>query len=517
MYKEVFIVTLLITTCLNGMLALNACRQHHKTSATASACLLLAATAYTFGYAFELASTTLSGILFWVKVEYLGISTFPAFWIITAIQYSGRDRWLTRPVLTALFVIPVITLILNYTNNYHHLYYRAVSMFMDGPFPLLSITRGPWYWVHTAFINLSLLYGNILFLRMWRYAAPPYRRQIAIILTGSLIPWINYFIYLAGKSPWGLDLSPLSLSFTAIIFTWGLFRYQLINLAPVARDMVFESMRDGVLVLDAENRIVDFNPSARSILKSLSLSDVGHPAEEVFQSYPDLLKLLSSDTQKQIELQIAQEEKFCHYNLRLSFVRNRRHQLIGKTIVFNDITAQVLMLDKLKTLATTDYLTNIFNRGYFLDLSQLKISQDAQEQQPVSVILIDIDNFKQINDTHGHKAGDLTLKAVVEVCNNNLRTADLFGRYGGEEFAIFLPETTPETAFKIAERLRKKIASIVVPLDNTEITVTASFGAAGVEQTANISLNELLKKADRALYSAKKAGRNRVVLAEPEM
>lgn len=494
------------------MLGLFAYQQHHKTGTRALALLLWAVTAYTFGYAFELASTTLSGILFWLKVEYLGISLFPAFLVIMITQYTGKDRWLSPPVLMALYLISIMTLFLHYTNNYHHLYYHTVGVSSLGPFPLATLKKGPWYWVHTVYLNLALLYGSILLLGRWQRVAPLYRRQIIILLAGAVVPWIGGLLYFFGKSPWGLDLSPIALSCTALILTWGLCRYRLFNLAPVARDMVFESMRNGVLVLDTENRLVDFNPAAQTIVKKLSLDNIGLPAAKILQAYPDLIKQLALNNYKEIDFRTFQGKKPQYYNSRLSPVLNRRKQLIGKTIVLTNITRQTLLYQRLKKLATTDYLTNIFNRGHFLELSKKEIYQANRYQRPISIILMDLDYFKQINDRFGHKAGDITLKTLAETCSHNLRTPDLFGRFGGEEFAILLPKTTPAAALEVAERLRKKIAAIAVPFEQTTITITASLGVAGVDIACNITLEALLKKADRALYQAKETGRNSVVL-----
>jgi len=202
---QVYLISLFIACGISSVLALFAFRRRTETGATVLACLMLATSVYSLGYAFEFASPTLSGMLFWSKFQYFGISIIPALWSILVIQYIGRERWLTRPVLLALFWIPIITLILHCTDNYHHLYYHTVSVNTNGPFPMLSFTKGPWYWVNVAYINLSILCGNIMLLNMWRRAAPSYRRQAASMLAGSLVPWVGHIIYQTGKSPWGLD------------------------------------------------------------------------------------------------------------------------------------------------------------------------------------------------------------------------------------------------------------------------------------------------------------------------
>lgn len=511
--NAVYIIALFIASVITGALALHASRGCAKTGVRAFMCLIAAITVYSLGYAFELSSTTLTEMLFWSKIEYIGISVLPAFWIIMAVQYVGKDRWLTRPVVFALFVIPAITFILHCTDSYHHLYYSAASVNTDGPFPLLSITKGPFYWVHTSYINLSLLCGNILFLQKRLQTATVFRRQITVMLTGSLIPWAVFIIYLSGKGPRDLDLVPFGFAFAGLIFAWGLFRYGLFDLAPIARDFVFEGMRDGVMVLDEQNRIIDFNPAAQKIVQNLSVNDIGNSAEEVLKHYPELENKISSNEFGQAELKITQGGQLSYYNFRLWPVKNRRNRLIGKTVVLTNTTEQVLLLDKMRILANFDNLTKIFNRSYFLELSQEELSRAKRYQLPVSIIIMDIDHFKWVNDTYGHKAGDLALQTVAGVCKEALRANDLFGRYGGEEFVVFLPVTSPEMALSVAERLRKNVSCSPVLLDNYKINVTASFGVFGVENAEGVELDDLLKNADHALYKAKSLGRNCVMLA----
>lgn len=504
-----FIITLFVVGGISGFLSICAGIRYTRTGVAALPFLLLATTVYVFGYAFELTNSTLHGMLFWIKVEYLGISMIPPLWIIAVIQYAGKDKWLTSFRVAALFFIPVITLVLNYTNDYHHLYYSAVSV-NNELFPHLWIKRGAWYWVNILYINASLVYCAYLLVKMWLgVKQPAYRRQIAVMLAGSLVPWAGNIIYQSGNSPYGLDLSPFAFTISALIFSWGVFRYQIFEIVPIARDIVFESMRDGVLVLDNFNRIVDFNNVAQNIIEDLSSDKIGCPVQEVLKSYPKLLEQIFSSPDVQEDFQIYQGEKRCYYNFRFWPVIDHQKRLLGKTVVFADITEHVILLDKLRTLAITDNLTNVFNRNHFFELCQKEIDRARRYGRSMSLILMDIDHFKNINDTYGHAAGDWTLKAIVDECRNCLREQDIFGRYGGEEFTIFLPETNSEGALEVAERLREKIAGIRLQ-DHAEVAITASFGVVSIERAGDVELKRLLKNADQALYRAKEAGRNRV-------
>lgn len=505
------ISALLIAGSIAVMLALFTIQRRGGAGALAFIGLLLAASVYAISYAFELTSTTLPRMLFWTKIQYFGIATIPALWIILAIQFAGKDRWLTRPVLIALFSIPAATLILHFTDSYHHLYYHAATVSMQ-PFPHLIIIKGPWYWVQVAYTYLSLVYGNILLLSNFWQAAPPYKKQAAIILVGSLAPLVCNTIYQLEESPYGLDLSPFAFILTCLLYTWGLFQNRLFDLAPIAHDKVFAGIRDGVLVLDMQNRIVDFNTSFQGIGGSLMPNAIGHDAKEVLIGYLELLTQLSSN-QEQSELKIIEANQTRYYSSHLSPVMNNKNEAIGKTLIITETTQQVLLLEQLQRLATIDDLTGVFNRRHFLDISSREIDLTRRYQHPVSAIMIDLDRFKQINDTLGHKAGDLALQTTADICLQTLRASDLFCRYGGDEFAALLPETAPEVAVQVAERLRGNIAAARMSFGATEIRTTASFGVAGGRSTTNMELDDLLKNADRALYQAKAAGRNQVVLA----
>lgn len=166
-------------------------------------------------------------------------------------------------------------------------------------------------------------------------------------------------------------------------------------------------------------------------------------------------------------------------------------------------------------LAQVDMLTNLPNRRYFMAQAEKEISRAARSGDPLAALMMDIDFFKGVNDTHGHGAGDLVLAKVGAVCREALRDLDLIGRIGGEEFAAFLPNTNARFAVDVAERLRRTIAASPIVLEGGEyLRVTVSIGVA-VYSAVLTTVEALLGEADRALYEAKRSGRDRVVLAAP--
>jgi diguanylate cyclase (GGDEF)-like protein len=176
------------------------------------------------------------------------------------------------------------------------------------------------------------------------------------------------------------------------------------------------------------------------------------------------------------------------------------------------------LYDKINKLSITDPLTQCFNRGYLMKSLTKEIKRSIRYKNNLFIVMSDIDHFKNINDSYGHQAGDLVLKEFAGLIMNSFRDeVDWLARYGGEEFILVLPETGRGGAWQAAERLRKKVSEMVIPVKEEKIQITASFGISGFEghnSVVNISANVLIEQADKCLYQAKREGRNRVVLTE---
>jgi len=167
---------------------------------------------------------------------------------------------------------------------------------------------------------------------------------------------------------------------------------------------------------------------------------------------------------------------------------------------------------KLKEIASHDALTGIYNRRFFLEQAPAYVTRSLRLEQECYIIIYDLDHFKTVNDTYGHSAGDKVLKDIAQRIKNTIRTYDLFGRYGGEEFIILMCDSNKEAVLSITERIRETVIISPVKYENKEITITASFGVARVFSPVDIHF--AINKADEALYIAKETGRNRVVFYE---
>jgi len=291
MEERLFLIILLSASSAGMMLlALFGWRRRRTVPAALSfSALMLAVAFYCAGYALELSCDTVSGMLVGSRIEYLGISFLPAFWLLLALQFCGAAPRIPRIFLTLLFVIPVMTLVIVCSDGLLHLHYRTVGIASSGTFPVLYFTRGPWYWVHTVFSNLAILAGNALFLSMVFRSARHFRLQAAVMFLGSLLPWSAFIVHLAGIIPGGLDPIPFALASSGLLYAYGLFRFRLFDLAPIVRSTLVENLQDGMLVFNHDWRLVDLNQAAVPLLSLPQQEAIGALRDRILVDYPGLI------------------------------------------------------------------------------------------------------------------------------------------------------------------------------------------------------------------------------------
>ena len=468
-----------------------------------------ATTVYCFAAAFGLLSTSLSDIKFWTFFQYIGIAFAPPLGLLFVMDYLGMS--ITKRRVLGILGIPSLTLFMVATNDWHMLHYRVfeLSPVLDAPFVYQEI--GVWYIVHGAFIFSCMLTACLLVASRWKETAAVYRPQLAAVMFGQALPILAAFIYLLGLTPPGIDPVPMILWLSSLLYLWTIHSSRLFNLMPIAKDMIFNSINDGVLVLDHARRLLDYNEAAKSMFPSFQKSMLGMDFDQIWRKMTGIP--FSQHVKKMAcgeELQFDDGEDERIYQVRTSKLK-MKDECWGMLLIFTDITALKQLQRKLEQLAYHDELTQIYNRRAFFEKCEADYEEARKAGVPFTVMLVDIDHFKMVNDTYGHQIGDEVLVQSVEICRDMLDESALFARYGGEEFVIALKGTDGAEGMLLAERLRSAVERHPVDAGEESVHVTFSMGVA---EAKGETLRQLLNRADQALYAAKEGGRNRVYLHE---
>jgi signal transduction histidine kinase len=264
-----------------------------------------------------------------------------------------------------------------WTNDLHGLMRRNVYLDTAGPFSVVGKTYGPWFWIHAAYNYVLLGIAIYLFVETLRRALPLYRGQILALLIGLSLPLAWNTLYTLGISPIRRhDVAPAVFGVSGIVAAWGLFRYRLFDIMPIARATVIESMEDGVIVLDVQNRIVDLNPAAQRILGQPASQVVGRSAAQVFSPWPDLMELCRKVSLAHAESILSVGD----YDVRLSLLSDRRDRPIGRVVVFHDVTER-----KRQEEALRQYALDLHIRNEELDVFAHTVAHDLKN--PLTMII----------------------------------------------------------------------------------------------------------------------------------
>ena len=271
------------------------------------------------------------------KFQYLAVAPIGVLWLLFATKYS-RAAWVGDRFLRAVvWIIPAATLTLAATNERHDFYWSAITEVPTASGTRLVYSGGPWYWVHATFTYVLLLVGTLMLMRGLRRFPPPYRRQTAMILAGVIVPWAGNVIYLARVFGPGVDPTPLAFAVSGICFTWGMYRYRLFGLVPVARDMVLDSMDDGVLVLDSQRHLVDLNAAAERYTGCTPAS-FGRPVEEVVSWWSQAVT--EERPMDEVPEVVKVEPGPRYFEIKVSPVRDTERRFAGWLVIIHDISSR---------------------------------------------------------------------------------------------------------------------------------------------------------------------------------
>ncbi len=466
--------------------------------------LLLAMLAWNFGSIFETSASNDTALSFWKEFGYIGFTFVGVLWLTFALKMTtGVDH--IRLFHATFFILlgpSLVSLAALFTNGTHHLFFREIG--------LKSLTFGPFFYLDAFFFFLYMIVGAMLHLihflqhRQWYY-----RRQSVYMIAGSFFPVIAYALYTLRAYGPTYDITPITFSISAMTFFLLIHRYGPFDIIPIAHSQMVKSMGDGVIVLDRGGTIIEINQTALQVLGIGEVSPIG-------KSYKVLLGPDANEKVRRI-LGIIRKapatfldvfdtlESFSNVtlNVSVSSIRGDNNQIIGRLATIRDVTERVNVERQLHELSIRDDLTNLYNQRYFYRLLNREVHRADRQGYALSLLVLDIDNFKEYNDRFGHIEGNRALARVGELILENIRYGvDSAFRFGGDEFIAVLPEVDVEQASQVGERIRSSFE--ICGIGN----LTLSLGIAEYKQQCNI--DNLFEMADQAMYHAKRNGRNRL-------
>ena len=491
--------------------------------------VLLGTFVWNSAYAMSWSVVGLDEKIFWLKIMFFGVAAVPTLFLVFTLIFTRNEKWLTVRNKFLLGIQPVATTILVWLDI--HLVFDRIELGWTDQFAVLQIGRGPLFWINTYYsYAIILLAFYILGVSSIR-ANPFFRRQYLLILLGSIIPLAaSIFTQIHYTEFADLDMAPISFAISSVLYAYAVFRHQFMDQLPVAREHLIESMSDGILVLDEHSRIVDINPAMRDFLEDDPASFIGQNISVILKLWSQNAEYLLNSAETRTEL-VVPKKPSRYLDLRITTLYDDNHKLNGRLMVFRDVTDRKEVekdlrraMDRLQTQlieigtlqsqlreqAIRDALTNLFNRRYLEETLERELSRATRESYPLCVIMMDLDYFKDTNDTYGHEAGDVVLKTLAETVTRQSRHGDFVCRFGGEEFVLVMPNIGIEKARKRVEALHQIISALNIPYGRFNLTTTMSMGIAWYPAHGETK-EQLLRAADMAMYAAKNSGRNRVI------
>jgi signal transduction histidine kinase len=294
---------------------------------------------YDCGYAFEILCTNLEWAKFWAKVEYLGGAFLGVLWLLFALKFTGYKEKLKNKRVIMLCIIPIIVLVMNYTNDFHHLFYKDMYMNYENIFPILEVIHGPVYWLHIVYTYSLMFIGFIIFIFAYLKSVLNIRRQILLLMIAWIIPWIADIFYTFKLIPFNIELTSIAFSISAIITGFAVLRFKLLKLNPIALESVFSNMVDGVIILDPESNIVNFNNSAKDIIPELRYIKAGdNKIQNVFNKYEEVIKNLNNSEYNENIITMENKNGIKYYKVNVNNIYQKNHKSLGRILILNDIT-----------------------------------------------------------------------------------------------------------------------------------------------------------------------------------
>ncbi|WP_304508051.1 histidine kinase N-terminal 7TM domain-containing diguanylate cyclase [Anaerotignum sp.] len=452
---------------------------------------------WTLGTVFELSTHNFYLKVFFRNVVQFGMAfvSISDYWFV--VSYTKSENSVHRAILCIFIILNILSMILLFTDPIHNLMRSKIYMLeSNGDFDLIVTST----YLGAFFVQIRFILFGFATVLLFIHLAKIFRnmrKQVIMISMGCLLA----LVLLVAQQYWLQDHGfsvPMSviMCIPYIFISIGVFKYDFLSVSPLAKDWVINSLEEGIVVLSKEGKILEANTAA-----SIFLDDFGYMLDKnaLYNIYNRV-----EDSVHQLKLETA--SGIYYYEVKIHHFLMKNGKRGGGVAVIRNITEQMVRQHELQEKAELDGLTQIYNR------KTLEREYGALKNGSTSIMIIDIDKFKQINDTFGHPTGDAVILGVVEAMKKCIGNTDLIGRLGGDEFCIILKEGSTERCQDISNQIFEKIKfqryEVACKLPNIQV----SIGAATNLEVETIPFEDAYKKADDMLYTAKQKGGNCCVI-----
>ena len=383
----IFPMSAVIVVCV--LVLLYAIRHREISSAPTFILLIAAITEWLVCYLLGFTTDNVELRVLFAKIEMIGIVLVAPAWLLFAIQYSATNRMIRANYVPLIFILPIVTLILTWTNEQHWLIWENYDFYWKGNIFLLNIHYGVWFWIHTIYSYLLLMVSSLLIIRTVFKSSQYYQKQAIVLIVGVLIPWFgNIFNLFQIGYIRELGLTPFFFAISVILVGVGLFYFRLMSIVPIAHNLVVENMEDGLLVLDGNNQIVDINQACLNIFGWSLKIVVGKNISDVWTYNNELLAKYSEALNIRSEIALEKNGIIHYYDLQIQPLYNRNKSYMGRLITLHDITelrAAQMELQRQRRQESIELIAggvaHDFNNLLSIIMGNLKLVNIACEEQ----------------------------------------------------------------------------------------------------------------------------------------
>ncbi|MBN2696916.1 MAG: diguanylate cyclase, partial [Bacilli bacterium] len=407
---------------------------------------------YSFGYALELATTDLEGKIFFNHVQYIAIPFIATTWVYVSHRFSNPSYVGKLKHYLWLLIIPVIVFVtvqLTYYTGidvyYTTEYLEPITLLGSSTIEVLALGKGPLYYISSAYQTMLTAYVVCVYGKTYFKSQGIHRQQAFLLMIAAIVGTVASTMAFISPVTLGIDLTLYMLTGISYLIIYTMFKHEMLDLQPAAYKSTFENTINPLLILDDNYEVIAWNKAMENANTQIKVRY--HIKIEDLFTNKDLIGAIK------MGWAFSFKDKDKHFVMECRPLKGSNIHVSGYLVEFNEITAYVEKIDKLDYQATHDELTGILNRRAFFQKTR-EYLRERDKESGFACMMIDIDDFKNVNDTYGHLAGDKILAELSGVIGDELDENDLYARYGGEEFIVLLPNIEMSKAEKKAESIR---------------------------------------------------------------